>query len=460
MNAAAEKPARRRSNSAAPQDLVKILRVHLPGGLDKRYLEADPQVIVCNYEDLILDILVQTARPTKNLLSAAALKAWQACKSSEAEAFGSRIASAVSWCYTKRSQVTTGVKLNPAVRRVLAQINKLCFNYTPKQKLQHPKRQLQKTVSQASKASKGSKSSKPEKPRASGSKETGSMSTAELRAFYDLGPATAATTRKQEEQEFEIISSGSEDAVMDAPSSHKEKKKTEAKKKDEQKSPKKLEKKKPVEYFDNTLLCLVRMHLGKKVAATVKEGPGGFLLAEFEGEEAVQTEIPNLVLHGGGLLGSGKKPMKRPAAASAAAATKKKAKMKDAEPKPVAAAAAASEPEDSTPEAKLAELDMTKPLPAGMKVSSMYYKGNSIGFKVTYKNKSKQPFSFGGKYCGKDEAQLRAIGAEAAQKLRDRVLSVEAVKAWCHEQLIKGLVFLGMKLLFGQMLDLFLPATD
>ena len=133
--------------------------------------------------------------------------------------------------------------------------------------------------------------------------------------------------------------------------------------------------------------------------------------------------------------------------------------MKDAEPEPVAAAAA-SEPEDSTPEAKLAALDMTKPLPAGMNVSSMYYKGNSIGFKVTYKNKSKQPFSFGGKYCGKDEAQLRAIGAEAAQKLRDRVLSVEAVKAWCHEQLIKGLVFLGMKLLFGQMLDLFLPATD
>ena len=276
----------------------------------------------------------------------------------------------------QKSQVTTGVKLKPAVRRVLAQINKLCFNYTPKQKLQHPKRQLQKTASQASqasKASKGSKPSKPEKPRPSRSKETGSMSTAELRAFFDLGPATAATARKQEEQEFEIISSGSEDAVMDAPSSHKEKKKTEAKKKDEQKSTKKLEKKKPVEYFGNTLLCLARMHLGKKVAATMKEGSGGFLLAEFEGEEAVQTEIPNLVLHGGGLLGSGKKPMKRPAAASAKAATKKKAKMKDAEPEPVAAAAAAaSEPEDSTPEAKLAELDMTKPLPAGMNVSSMY----------------------------------------------------------------------------------------
>ena len=197
---------------------------------------------MCNYEDL--------ARPTKNLLSTAALKAWQARKSSEAEAFGSRIASAVSWCYTKRSQVTTGVKLNPAARRVLAQINKLCFNYTPSRSFSIPKDNCRRLP--ASKASKGSKPSKPEKPRASGSKETGSMSTAELRAFYDLGPATAATTRKQEEQEFEIISSGSEDAVMDAPSSHK--------KKDEQKSPKKLEKKKPVEYFDNTLLCLVRMH--------------------------------------------------------------------------------------------------------------------------------------------------------------------------------------------------------
>ena len=36
----------RRSNSASPDDLVKVFRSHLPAGLDKKYLEHDPEQIV------------------------------------------------------------------------------------------------------------------------------------------------------------------------------------------------------------------------------------------------------------------------------------------------------------------------------------------------------------------------------------------------------------------------------
>ena len=49
----------RRSNSARPDDLVKVFRSHLPAGLDKKYLEHDSEQIVANYEEVISDILLR-----------------------------------------------------------------------------------------------------------------------------------------------------------------------------------------------------------------------------------------------------------------------------------------------------------------------------------------------------------------------------------------------------------------
>ena len=46
----------RRSNSASPDDLVKVFRSHLPAGLDEKYLEHDSEKIVANYEEVIGDI--------------------------------------------------------------------------------------------------------------------------------------------------------------------------------------------------------------------------------------------------------------------------------------------------------------------------------------------------------------------------------------------------------------------
>ena len=117
----------RRSNSASPDDLVKVFRPHLPAGLDKKYLEHDPEQIVANYEEVISDILLRTPRPTKGLLSQTATRAWQDVKASEADAWSERICKAVSYCYSKRLQVTTGARLSAPVRRIIQQINKNCF---------------------------------------------------------------------------------------------------------------------------------------------------------------------------------------------------------------------------------------------------------------------------------------------------------------------------------------------
>ena len=67
---------------------------------------------------------------------------------------------------------------------------------------------------------------------------------------------------------------------------------------------------------------MVRSKEGKKVYAKMSEGEGGFLLAQFEGDaNPVQTEVPNLVLHGAGMV-----PEKRPGADKKAAAKKAAAK--------------------------------------------------------------------------------------------------------------------------------------
>ena len=125
----------------------------MPGGLDKKYLESDPEVIVENYEGLISDLLVRTTRPTKCVLAAAAQKAWLNVKQTEGNMWAERIAKAVSHCYNKRLQSSTGVRLKPSVRRVMATINKYCNLQVERKPVKEKgKRSLKKVESAASTA--------------------------------------------------------------------------------------------------------------------------------------------------------------------------------------------------------------------------------------------------------------------------------------------------------------------
>ena len=137
-------------DGSEPEDLVPCLRLHMPGGLDKKYLESDPEVIVENYEGLISDLLVRTTRPTKCVLAAAAQKAWLNVKQTEGNMWAERIAKAVSHCYNKRLQSSTGVRLKPSVRRVMATINKYCTLQAERKPVKEKsKRSLKKVESAA-----------------------------------------------------------------------------------------------------------------------------------------------------------------------------------------------------------------------------------------------------------------------------------------------------------------------
>ena len=86
----------RRSNSAKPEELLTTLRLHLPGGLDKKYLGADPGNVVKSYENLLIDLLCKTCRPTETLLQQACLKAFQSVKKEEAGIWARAVSDACS----------------------------------------------------------------------------------------------------------------------------------------------------------------------------------------------------------------------------------------------------------------------------------------------------------------------------------------------------------------------------
>ena len=283
----------RRSNSASPDDLVKVFRSHLPAGLDKKYLEHDPEQIVANYEEVISDILLRTPRPTKGLLSQTATRAWQDVKASEADAWSERICKDVSYCYSKRLQVTTGVRLSAPVRRIIQQINKNCFK--SKKDPAPAKRPLLPHDSSPKAAPK--KAAKTEKAPA------GQMSAADLLKMYTLEPLPSSN-------DPQIVEVDSASEISEESDQMKEPANNAAGSAEGQ----------GLQFWDSSKLCMVRSKEGKKVYAKMSEGEGGFLLAQFEGDaNPVQTEVPNLVLHGAGMV-----PEKRPGAAKKAACSQER----------------------------------------------------------------------------------------------------------------------------------------
>ena len=284
---------------------MPCLRLHMPGGLDKKYLESDPEVIVENYEGLISDLLVRTTRPTKCVLAAAAQKAWLNVKQTEGNMWAERIAKAVSHCYNKRLQSSTGVRLKPSVRRVMATINKYCTLQAERKPVKEKsKRSLKKVESAASTAASA------DEPKLKKANLKTKMSTEDLRKMYGLkasdmlkssssmGPCMVESSSEEQQDAalpHEILDN---DHVMPAKGTA------------------------PLQFWDNASLCMVRICQGQKIKATMKQHESGFLTAKFKGEPPIQTEVPNLVLKGGGLQVStasgskagGKKCVKKPAA--------------------------------------------------------------------------------------------------------------------------------------------------
>lgn len=443
----------RRSNSAKPEDLVKVLRAHLPQGLDKKYLDHEPSMIVSAYEDLISDILLRTPRPTKTLLQAAAVRSWEQVKGSEAETWAERVAKAVSYCYNKRLQVSTGARLTPAVRRIIQQISKNSFGANKVRDEKKPKRALKPAPSDASTMNKRKRpknkledvcpdTKQPEKKQQTISSSS-NMSSEELRSLYGLPPTSNPSSSSKGgpqialDVDAEMIESSCEEVeVIDG--------------KVDESGPASAAPK-PLQFWDGSKLAMVRTVRGKKVVAGMVEGPGGFLLAKFQGEDAFETEVPNLVMHGANLRPKPVKPKKRPKSKAKskakAAQGKAKGKAKGVAKKPAPAEVAPSVDHDAQEVAADAlvpsegdeqvgyQYDPEVPVPEDAKYTCMYYKkDNKIGIRIFGRfhgeKFEKQVFSFGGRKCDKSEEALRRIGWQAVAKMQKERQPPAVVESW------------------------------
>ena len=100
----------RRSNSSTPEELSKVLKTFLPNGLGDKYLQANPEDVAIAYEQIIVEMLMLSARPTQSWITSAVLKTYQTVGSSEAKSFGQQLAQTCQYCFRKKLQVTTWEK--------------------------------------------------------------------------------------------------------------------------------------------------------------------------------------------------------------------------------------------------------------------------------------------------------------------------------------------------------------
>ena len=127
----------RRSKSSTPEELSKVLKTFLPNGLGDKYLQPNPEDVAIAYEQVIVEMLMLSARPTQSWITSAVLKTYQTVGSSEAKSFGQQLAQTCQYCFRKKLQVTTRKKVSHTMRRILNVISSAKRLQSPVDMLRH-----------------------------------------------------------------------------------------------------------------------------------------------------------------------------------------------------------------------------------------------------------------------------------------------------------------------------------
>ena len=127
----------RRSKSSTPEELSKVLKTFLPHGLGDKYLQPNPEDVAIAYEQVIVEMLMLSARPTQSWITSAVLKTYQTVGSSEAKSFGQQLAQTCQYCFRKKLQVTTRKKVSHTMRRILNVISSAKRLQSPVDMLRH-----------------------------------------------------------------------------------------------------------------------------------------------------------------------------------------------------------------------------------------------------------------------------------------------------------------------------------
>ena len=114
-------------NTASVKDLKKCFRLHMKEDhLDVRSFREDEDVVIKKYEQLLLDILDQTLRPTEGVLRSATLDASRAkISNKDATACARALHGCFKHCRSKLQSTTSGKRLDPATFRIVQRIKEL-----------------------------------------------------------------------------------------------------------------------------------------------------------------------------------------------------------------------------------------------------------------------------------------------------------------------------------------------
>eukprot|EP00438_Fugacium_kawagutii_P005271 Skav234616 [mRNA] locus=scaffold835:32676:33380:+ [translate_table: standard] len=113
-----------RSNNANPADLAKILKVHQREAPSLSFFSLPLENQIAEQEDLLKEMILLSSRPNATWITAACKQVWQRVDSELAGRFGKAMAACSQHCFTKAVQVTSGIKLPPAVKRLTQVINR------------------------------------------------------------------------------------------------------------------------------------------------------------------------------------------------------------------------------------------------------------------------------------------------------------------------------------------------
>ena len=92
----------RAKNTATVQDVARLLRAEGTTLVSSRFLHADIEVVVSNYERFMVQYLKFTPRPVESQLKAAALEVYgETADAGEIPLFAQRLQSAFGYCKQK-----------------------------------------------------------------------------------------------------------------------------------------------------------------------------------------------------------------------------------------------------------------------------------------------------------------------------------------------------------------------
>ena len=285
--------SRLKSANTNPSECAKTLRANLTKLDSALYLAEDLEEVVGSYSELMIDLLYLTPRPTKSWLQQGCVKAFD-CSSGQAESFSGRLLAGFQLCRSKVSNSTTGNRLSPGVRAVVAVMKKLVSpelaqgllaKQNSLERKQAPERSqapVEETAPESLAPSKRlSPKPSPKLPvvtTSAGSSPNSFRKAAREKVFAELGVEdTGSGPEGTPLPEMMDLCSSEEDddgSAAGASSSTRP----------------------SVQYFDNGLRAFVRIKGDQKTLATMSKGKGAFLMACFPGEEAFATEIPNVLL--------------------------------------------------------------------------------------------------------------------------------------------------------------------